>query len=133
MVIASPYEKYREVQVLTAPPERLVLLLYEGGVRFLEEAEGALEKGDLVKAHERLVRVQDILTELIAALDFNYEVAHNLYALYDYFRRRLIEANLKKDVGAVREVLGFLKDLRDTWRVAVVKKAGGESSAGQEG
>ncbi|NPV29189.1 MAG: flagellar export chaperone FliS [Firmicutes bacterium] len=125
--MANPYEKYREVQVLTASPERLVLLLYEGAIRFLEEARAALDGGDLAKAHERLTRTQDILTELITGLDFNYEVSSNLYRLYDYFRRRLVEANVRKDPGAVQEVLRFLKELRDTWREAVVSRKAGES------
>lgn len=127
MAVANPYEKYREVQVLTASPERLVLLLYEGAIRFLEEARAALDGGDLAKAHERLTRTQDILTELITGLDFNYEVSSNLYRLYDYFRRRLVEANVRKDPGAVQEVLRFLKELRDTWREAVVSRKAGES------
>ncbi len=131
MAVANPYEKYREVQVLTASPERLVLLLYEGAIRFLEEARAALDGRDLAKAHERLTRTQDILTELITGLDFNYEVSSNLYRLYDYFRRRLVEANVRKDPGAVQEVLRFLKELRDTWREAVVSRKAGESSEGK--
>lgn len=128
MAVANPYEKYREVQILTASPERLVLLLYEGAIRFLEEARAALDGGDLAKAHERLTRTQDILTELITGLDFSYEVSSNLYRLYDFFRRRLVEANVRKDPGAVQEVLRFLKELRDTWREAVVSRKAGESS-----
>lgn len=128
MAVMNPYEKYREVQVLTASPERLVLLLYEGAIRFLEEARSALDGGDLVRAHERLTRTQDILTELIAGLDFSYEVSGNLYSLYDYFRRRLVEANVRKDPAAVQEVLGFLKELHHTWREAVVSRKAGESS-----
>ncbi|MDH7577278.1 MAG: flagellar export chaperone FliS [Bacillota bacterium] len=125
MVVVNPYDQYRQAQVLTAPPERLVLMLYDGAIRFLDEARAALNARDTARVHERVTRVQDILTELMATLDFSYEISGNLYRLYEYLHGRLVQANLKKEAAPLDEVQRLLRELCDTWTQALISQAGG--------
>lgn len=119
--MVNPYQQYKENAILTASPEELVLMLYNGIVRFIEEAKGAIEKKDYMAANNSIQRAQDIITELMLTLDMNYDISKNLYSLYDYMLRRLIDANVKKDVAILEEVKGFAIELRDTWSVALNK------------
>ncbi len=120
-VMVNPYQQYKENAILTASPEELVLMLYNGIIRFIEEAKGAIEKKDYMAANNSIQRAQDIITELMLTLDMNYDISKNLYSLYDYMLRRLIDANVKKDVTILEEVKGFAIELRDTWSVALNK------------
>lgn len=120
-VMVNPYQQYKENAILTASPEELVLMLYNGIIRFIEEAKGAIEKKDYMAANNSIQRAQDIITELMLTLDMNYDISKNLYSLYDYMLRRLIDANVKKDVTILEEVKGFVIELRDTWSVALNK------------
>lgn len=126
MAMVDPYGQYRRTQVLTASPERLVLMLYEGAIRFLEEAKAAIGERNLAKVHEKLVRAQDVFSELMSNLDMRYEVSKPLAGLYDYFQRRLIEANAKKDVSLIDEVLELVRPLRDAWAEGCCRKAAGQ-------
>lgn len=120
----NPYQQYRVTQVKTANQGKLILLLYDGAIRFLREADAALpgKKYDVV--NQKIIRTQDILTELMVSLNMKAgEISNNLYRIYDYLNRRLIEANVKKDAAILHEVIQHLVDLRAVWE-DVVKKAG---------
>jgi len=117
----NPYQQYKENAILTASPEELVLMLYNGIIRFIDEAKTALQKKDYVETNAKIQRAQDIITELMLTLDMNYDIAKNLYNLYDYMLRRLIDANVKKDIEILDEVRGFAVELRDTWSLALQK------------
>lgn len=117
----NPYQQYKENSILTASPEELVLMLYNGIQRFIEEAKIAIDKKDFNKANESIQRAQDIITELMLTLDMNYEISKNLYSLYDYMMRRMVEANIKKDIDILDEVKGFAYDLKQTWNTALSK------------
>lgn len=120
----NPYQQYRVTQVKTANQGKLILLLYDGAIRFLREADAALpgKKYDVV--NQKIIRTQDILTELMVSLNMKAgELSNNLYRIYDYLNRRLIEANVKKDAAILHEVIQHLVDLRAVWE-DVVKKAG---------
>lgn len=120
-MINNPYQQYKANAVMTASPEELTLMLYDGIIRFLNQAKEAISSRDMQTAHERLVRVQDILNELNATLDRNYDISANLASLYDFMIRKTVEANVKKDVAIIDEVLGLARDLRDTWQQAMKK------------
>jgi flagellar protein FliS len=119
MVAQDAYNTYRQNSILTAKPEELVMMLYNGLVKFIMLAQKAIEEKDIQKAHDSIIRAEDIITEFIASLDMRYEISHNLALLYDYMYDRLITANVKKDVSILDEVLHFAKDLRDTWAQAM--------------
>lgn len=113
------YDQYKATAVQTAKPGKLLLMLYDGLLLALKQAKQNIEDGALSEAHRQLIKAQDIVTELMCTLNMEYDIAKNLYQLYDYFKRRLIEANVRKDAGIVEEVLSFIKELRDAWEVAV--------------
>ena len=87
----------------------------------------ALQANDFETANNRLIKVQETLTALMGALDFNIPLAQNLYQLYDFIHDRLVQANVKKDAALVEQALPLLKELRDTW--AEMRRAGIEQQA----
>ncbi|MBU0599807.1 flagellar export chaperone FliS [bacterium] len=106
----------------------MILLLYEGALKFLEKAKEALTingNNNRKNNHEvgdNIIKTQNILTELMVSLDMSKgEVANNLYRLYDYMNHRLIEANVKKDSNSIVEVSEMLRELRETWELAIRK------------
>lgn len=121
-------DQYLQAAVATAPPGRLLLMLYDGAINFLSRAVDALEGKDYEEANRLIGRAQDIVAELISALDMKYEVAHSLYQLYDYFNRRLIEANVKKDGVPVTEVQGYLRELREAWAKVIATVGAGAAA-----
>ena len=128
---AHAYQQYRQTQVETAGPGQLILMLYNGGIRFCDEAAEAIEDHEVEKAHRSLIRAQEIVSELIASLNMEAgEMAHNFLRLYEYMHHRLLEANLKKDREVVQEVRGMFTELRDTWQ-AMLKKTGILAGGGQ--
>lgn len=125
----NPYAQYQQTATQTASPERLLIMLYEGAIRFGNLALVGLEEKNFEKANNNIVRVYDIVNELAATLDVEkgQEVARSLFSLYDYFKRRLIEANVKKDPEILKEVLMFITELKEAFQEAAVsfRKAGG--------
>jgi len=123
-MFTSPYEQYRSTQIETASPERLLIMLYDAAIAALSVARVAVASRHREEANRAFQKAQAVISELQGSLDLNAgEVARNLFALYDYFNRRLIEANLRQDQGILDEVLGHLRDLRQTWKEASVLNA----------
>ena len=116
---------YLRTQVMTAPPERLQLMLYEGAIRFTEQAKQALSDGDVEASHNNLLRAQRIMTELISALrpEVDRPLCGKMCSLYGFIYRRLIHANLRKDIQAIDDALRILYIQRDTWKELIVKAA----------
>ena len=96
---ANPYRQYQKVQVETAGRGSLLLMLYEGALRFLRRARKSLEEGDLQGAHNNPWRGEDIISELIASLDLGKggEVAPALYSLYEFMYQLQVERKLIKE------------------------------------
>jgi flagellar protein FliS len=118
---ANPWKSYQQVATHTAPPGQLVLMLYEGAIRFLHRALAGFQIDDPAQSNEaisnNIIRTQDIIFELNVTLNIEAggELAMTLRRLYDYLDRRLMDGNLKKDEAAVREVIGRITVLRDAW------------------
>lgn len=118
-MLNNGYNQYKENSINTAAPEELTLMLYNGLVKFIMQAQAAMDAQNIEKANNGIVKAQAIIAEFMATLDRNYEVAINMELLYDYMYRRLVEANLKKDKAIIEEVLDMAKQLRDTWAQAI--------------
>lgn len=114
------YQQYAVNGGATAGPERLVVMAYDGMVRFLRDAEDALQSGDHDRQNSSIQRVQNILSVLAASLDPSVDegITRNLSALYDWYYLRLAEANIKDDVEMLREVRAGIEGLRDAWQEA---------------
>jgi len=107
---------YRESAVLTATPEQLVVMLYDGANRLLTQSAIAMRDGRAGLAGEKLRRAEAIIDELLATLDMSVgEIAERLQALYLFFKEHLMSARLKQDAGKVDEVAGFMRELRSSW------------------
>ncbi|WP_342429534.1 flagellar export chaperone FliS [Neobacillus sp. FSL H8-0543] len=111
----NPNEIYQRNQVLTASSEELTLLLYNGAIKFVNQAKLAIEKKDPAKAHSFIMRTQEILTELMLTLNRDYELSNSLFSLYDYLKQRMVEANMTKDIEILKEVEGMIQELKATW------------------
>lgn len=107
---------YRRVEVETASPERLIVMLYSGAIQRVEQGRQAISAGDLGKTHEHLLVAQEIITELRGALELSAgEVAHTLNRVYEYLHHLLVQANMKKDGAPLDECLEHLRGLREAW------------------
>lgn len=107
--------QYLENAINTATPQELTLMLYDGTVKFINQAILFINENNVPKAHHAIVRAQNIIVELISTLNMDYEIAHQLNYMYDYIYRRLIQANVSKDNEILKEVLSLVSELRDTW------------------
>lgn len=118
---ANQMKNYRESQILNATPEQILIMLYDGAIRFCREAQAAMEVGDLRKQAEKISRAMAIVTEFSNTLDREVggNIAENLDALYAFMSRELVRANLEKDPSAVKIVESLLCDLRETWVEAI--------------
>lgn len=119
MTLNNGYDKYKENSIYTASPEELTLMLYNGLIKFIMQGQKAIDDKNIQKAHESIIKAQDIVNEFMVTIDQSYEIAKSLLALYDYMKRRLIQANIRKDKSILEEVLGMAKELRDTWMQAM--------------
>ena len=115
------YASYKSSAVETASPGKLLLMLYNAAIRNLDSAVQSIADKDIQSAHKSIVRTQDIISEFMCTLNMDYDISEKLLALYDYLHRRLVEANIHKDVEIINEVRGFLVGLRDAWQEAVQK------------
>lgn len=119
MALNKAVYQYQQNSIMTATPEELTLMLYNGCIKGIRLAKVGLEEKDYEKANLYMCKAQAIIRELRATLDMKYDISKNLYDLYTYFLDRLIEANVKKESGILDEVEQFVADLRDTWAEAM--------------
>jgi len=126
----TPYSAYERTKVETADQRQLILMLYDGALRFMQRATAKIEANDIEGAHNYLIRTRDIISELLATLkpEKGGEIGENLKQLYTYMFNRLVEANLTKDTAIIREVSQLMGTLREGW--ASIKPAGAKSTEG---
>jgi flagellar protein FliS len=130
---AAYFSQYLATQVNTASPEQLLILLYNGAIRFLNEAEGAMQEGHVAQRGLMISRTINIINELCATLDHEIggEISANLEALYNYMNRELLQANIKDDLKRLGQVKAMLTDLRDTWIKAIEQVQAEAPGAGE--
>lgn len=110
------YAQYANSRIVTASPAELTLMLYEGAIKFCNIAIMAIEQKDIMKAHNNIVKVERIIEEFQATLNYKYPVAKDFDEVYKYIYQRLIDANMSKDKEILEEVLKHLRTMRDTWK-----------------
>lgn len=112
-----------KTKIQTASREQLVLMLYDGAMRFCDEGKVAILTKDYERAHDRLIRSQNIVLELLYALDRKAggAVADNLAELYQYCYQCLVSANISHEAAKCDECRAILLKLRDAWKEAVDK------------
>ncbi len=125
---SNPYLQYRQNQIATASPHQLLLMLFDGALRFVRQAGEALDRRDYCAANNYLGRAQQILAELMGALDFKQgKLPENLFKIYEYMQHRLVEANIQKDREPLEEVKEMLVELRESWARAARGTQGDDS------
>lgn len=121
MQLAQLAKSYKSVAVSTATPGQLVLMLFDGALRFMSAAETGFRHDDFSKRnemiHNNLVKAQDILRELQCSLDMSVagDFPRRMYALYDFMINQLHQANLKKESAPIATVVRLLGEIRDAW------------------
>ena len=129
MYTNNGYNQYREQSVLTAGPGELVLMLYDGCLKQIRLARLAINENMTAERNNALQKAQEIVSELINTLDFDYELSDSLYALYDYFLNELITANVENSTNRLDSIESLLVELRDTWEQMVKQQKSGSGSA----
>lgn len=119
--------KYMESQIMTATPERLVLIMYDAAIRFINQAKADLRAGQRDGANENLCKAQAIIAELMSSIDFDCgEISLGLFGLYQFFYEKLIEANINNDNEILDQVSPLIEDLRTAWRESQFKTGNDE-------
>lgn len=122
---------YLESKVLTAPPHRLHLMLIDGAIRFARQADEALKRGEPAAAAGPLMRVVDIVGEMLASVrESKTQLSGKLADLYLFLFRRVSEATINSDAAALAEALRLLEYERQTWQLACEKADSASASAG---
>ncbi|MBU3193978.1 flagellar export chaperone FliS [Clostridium algidicarnis] len=116
----NAYNVYKNNSVNFASKEQLLLMLLDGAVKFSKIGRQAIEDKDIKKAHENIVKTQDIFYELINSLDVQKggQWAEGLLKVYEFIIDRLVNANIKKDITIMDEVIPIIEDVRNTWEEA---------------
>jgi flagellar protein FliS len=116
---------YQENRVTTQTPGRVVVMLYEGAVKFLKQAIREMEAGKYIEKGKSINRAVDIIQELNVTLNMEAggEIAKNLRRLYAFMLDRLFQANIRKDAGMIRETIKLLEELNEGWKSAAAGKA----------
>lgn len=116
LMSSNPYQSYRQIQIDTAGPLELVVKLYDGAIRFLNQAKRGMNENNIALANEGLKRAQDIIEELNVSLNMDAgEVSAHLRSLYEFMNRTLVDANIKKDPKSLDDVISLLTTLRGAW------------------
>lgn len=123
---SNPYSQYKQMQVATTDPVRLIVMLYDGAIRSLKSGIEKTEQKDFEGKGRDLMRAYDIVFELLTVLDYEKggEIAANLAALYNYILKRILEANAKMDTEIMQEAIRHLETLNDAWRTLAERGSG---------
>ena len=129
--MALPNQEYLKTSVLTASPETLTLMLWDGAIRFVEQGKDAILRKDIEGSYKALLRSQRIVTELISTLrhDRDPQLCARLSAIYNFIHRRLVDANVQKNPQFVDDALEIMRHQRETWSMLMDKLA--KEKAGQ--
>lgn len=123
----NAFNTYKSNSVNFASKDQLLMMLVDGAAKFSKIGRQAIIEKDVKKAHENIIKTQNIFYELMATLDVEKggEWAESLMKVYDFIARRLVDANIKKSEAIMNEIIPLIEDIRDTWNEAYKKSKGG--------
>lgn len=119
MATINPYQTYQQNSVMTASPEELTLMLYNGCLKFIKLAKKAMLDKQFEEKNKNLLKAQAIIQELRSTLNPDIALSKELEQLYEYQNNSLMEANMKNDAAALDAVLADVTELRNTWKQAM--------------
>jgi flagellar secretion chaperone FliS len=113
----NPFNQYKQTEINTANQGKLIVMLYDGAIKFLKVALENMDVKTYDVVNTNIIKAQDIITELLLSLNMKDggEISANLFNLYLYFKKRLLEANIQKDSEIIKDVIGHMNLLRDSW------------------
>jgi flagellar protein FliS len=133
MAYTNALSAYKETRVKTASQGQLIIMLYDEAVRQLDRGlellrqntSGKKNPGRIEQIGRAVLKTEEIITELMVSLDFEQggEIAQNLFALYTWFNRELLEANINQDEGRIGAVRNMIDELRSAWQEIAVNSA----------
>ncbi|SDM43450.1 flagellar protein FliS [Psychrobacillus sp. OK028] len=119
MAVNNPYQAYQQNSVTQSTPGELTLMLYNGCLKFLNQAKKGIETKDIELKNTNIQKAQNILRELMITLDMSVPVSESMASLYEYMINSLVEANINNDAIIVEEVYGLTTEFRDTWKQVI--------------
>ncbi|MBK5240387.1 flagellar export chaperone FliS [Clostridium sp.] len=124
----NAFNTYKSNSVNFASKDQLLLMLVEGAAKFSKIGRQAILDKDVKKAHENIIKTQNIFYELMATMDVakGGEWTESLMKVYEFIVRRLADANIKKSEEIMNEVIPLIDDVRDTWSEAYKRTKGGK-------
>ena len=132
-MVNNAAEAYKRQQIMTATPEALTLMLYNGCLKFIDEGIQSVKDEKWEDANTSLQKAQNIISEFRITLDMDYDISKQLMPLYNYTYDRLVEGNIKSDVAMLEEAKGIIKELRDAWAQAMKKARQEKGTQGVQG
>jgi len=131
MAYTNAISSYRETRVITASQGQLIIMLYDETVKQLDKGlellslstGGKKDPGNIEKISKAILKAQEIITELTVSLDFEQggDIAKNLFSLYTWFNKELVESNISHDVRRITQVRNQLSELKSAWTEAASK------------
>ena len=132
-MVNNAAEAYKRQQIMTATPEALTLMLYNGCLKFIDEGIQSVKDEKWEDANTSLQKAQNIISEFRITLDMDYDISKQLMPLYNYTYDRLVEGNIKSDTAMLEEAKGIIKELRDAWAQAMKKARTEKGTQGVQG
>lgn len=130
MAMNNPYNTYFENQLKTATPGKLLVMLYDAGIRFAKTGLQKMQEGKLDEQSENIRKVQNVLLELISSLDpkSDPQLAGNLQSLYEFMFDQLTDANIHDNIEPLQNVIKLLTEMRGVWADAEMLVRSGKTS-----
>lgn len=119
MSMNNPYAAYQNNSVTTSSPGELTLMLYNGCLKFIEQAKRAMNEEDIAAKNTAIQKAQAIVSELMVTLNRSVPISENMLLLYDYVNNRLLEANIQNDPEKLEEAAVIITEFRDTWKQVI--------------
>ena len=120
-MVNNAAEAYKRQQIMTATPEALTLMLYNGCLKFMTEGMEHIDNKEWEAANNSIQKAENIISEFRITLNMEYDIAKQLMPLYNYTYDRLVEGNIKGDTKLIQEAFDIIKELRDAWAQAMKK------------
>ena len=120
-MVNNAAEAYKRQQIMTATPEALTLMLYNGCLKFMTEGMEHIDNKEWEAANNSIQKAENIISEFRITLNMEYDIAKQLMPLYNYTYDRMVEGNIKGDTKLIQEAFDIIKELRDAWAQAMKK------------
>lgn len=119
MAVNNPYQAYQQNSVTQSTPGELTLMLYNGCLKFLNQAKKGIETNNIELKNTNIQKAQNILREFMVTLDMTQSVSESMAILYEFMINRLVEANINNDIEKIEEVYALTLEFRDTWKQVI--------------